>query len=515
MQRPTDHINIVLRARNPSIRRDSNPRNDKPRNFYAERYSADRTLPNRTLYSGVDYPGYYPYAAVRGVPDVRKGRQGHRMDYKHSERVHPSHPGTGDHHNDRIRKLSNVREFSVVRKTVLKLGKLLLPFAVLSTASITLITNKVSAATAASAQGSNGLFGPGPLTKFFLNGDGAVGSVQETAEKMQNLVDTFSSIIMWFKMLPHHVASMSVELLHKVYELLMLVLQTPLFIFNNSYIKDTSMVFAGMSVLIVTILSIIEGNKQMLKLKHTDFKKICKRYFLAIVGAGAAPFLFEKTFQLVNMVTSSITKIGSFGMKEETMIKSLDPGWYDWFNTLALLAFDIMVLVLAVPILLQNGRRFFDLMCLSAVTPLALTAWVFDDYRHMFDKWWYNLKRLGMTPLIYAIYISLLGLFIFGTNNEVSGGGLILKMIIIIGGLSRMANPPSFVKNKVDNGPDVEDSLINTINNMKKAYDTVTLKNIRSLNLAKQTVKKNSQKKAADLLSLRRKHNKRSVKNLK
>lgn len=324
------------------------------------------------------------------------------------------------------------------------------------------------------------------------------GSWQEIkgfVDQWSEIGNTLSNGIHFINQLPENMPIYSVQLLSKIYELLTTtVLYTPLFIFNNSLIKDTSLVLAGVSILLVTILTMVEGIKKMLKKKNTDVKKILSRYLLAITGAGFSPFLFEKSFQLINSLTKAISQIGSHKISQFNIFSSADSvlGFINngFMETTLLIVFDAIVLALLIPIILQTGRRWWDLLCLSSLTPLSLSAWIFDDYKHYFDKWWANIKLLAQTQLIYAIYICLMGVFIFGTAGVVTGSGLIAKMLIIIGGLMRMSNPPAFIRAKVDTGDDMEDVGINFYKTMKDVYDTVSLKKLRSMKYLKGKLSK-------------------------
>lgn len=355
--------------------------------------------------------------------------------------------------------------------------KAIIPFGAVSTSFLFTSFDKAKAANIFDIEG--------PITRMTLGDKTDVfDKFQGLFENLQVISDWIMKSGEWLNHLPQHIMDLSVYLLAKIYALLMLVLQTPLFLFNNSYIKDATMLFSGISILMVTLLTIYEGIKRMMKKRHTDLPTISKRFFVAAAGAGIAPFLFEKSFQLINILTSSIAKIGEAGLKMNDTSGWLgphhDPSTFDWFNTLALLGFDVMLLATVIPILLQNGRRFFDLMVLAAICPLALGCWVFKEQKYLFDKWWFNVKRLGSTPIVYSIFICILGLFIFGTKNTMTGGGFLIKMIIIVGGLARMANPPSFVKSRVDTGPGSDDSIVSTARGFKKAYDTITFKNVKS-----------------------------------
>ena len=403
----------------------------------------------------------------------------------------------------------------VCEATLKALKPTLIPFAVLTTVS--LMTGFDVAAEETGGWRTlleRGDVKDGPFSKDAIGDRGGIlGEFQGLFKNMEILSQLFVDFWVWINHLPRNIAYYSVALLTKIYELLLFVLQTPLFIFDNSYIKDANVVFAGTSVLTVTVLTMVEGIKRMFQKRHNNLKDISKRWSLAVVGAGAAPFLFETIFRIINQVTSAITQIGA-GELRNSLSEELDPRWFDWVNTIALIGFDVMLVAMVIPIFLQNGRRFFDLMCLAAITPLALSAWVFDSHRHMFHKWWHNLKVMGETPLVYAIFITILGLFIFGTRNIVSGGGLFIKLLVIVGGLSRMATPPSFVNARTDSGPTADQALWNMFGGYKRAYDTVTLKNVRSAQFIKEKVAVNKANKAKEIAKLRKETGKRYVKDL-
>lgn len=365
----------------------------------------------------------------------------------------------------------------MVRQTFLKYkNKLLIPFATVTTTFL-FATLKAHAATPEILQGSGLLGDNGFISKWTQIGK------------------FFLDIINFFINIQDRISHYSIVLLSKLYEFLTdYVLCTPLFIFNNSYLKDTSLTFSIISILIVTILSMINGMKIMIQSKKDkstslldDIWKTTKRYFLAVTGAGFAPFAFEKSFQLLNILTKQITHIGAgttsdFGMLSHTIMSGLD--------TTLVCAFDIVIIALLIPIALQTGRRWWDLLCLSSLTPLALTATVFDEYKHYFNIWWRNVKKLAQTQLVVSIYICLMGIFIFGTANIVTGSGLLIKLLIIIGGLFRVANPPSFVKYKLDTGNDIIDTTKETTQTFKHIRNLVTFKGVRNLKLYKKLLKK-------------------------
>jgi hypothetical protein len=395
--------------------------------------------------------------------------------------------------------MSAVRQFSVVCKTILKqLKNIVVPFGVISTGLLF--------ATFQSAKANS-------LTDAIFMKKGVLTKVSDNVTN-NGIVDTWDKIgsallnmINWMIHFKENIAQLSVNLLTDIYELLMLVLQTPLFIFNNGYIKDITMTFSGISILIVTVLTMIEGILRMFKKGRTGIRDISSRWSIATIISGASPFLFEKTFAFLNMVSKAISQIGGSEIRSADVMNQLK---LSGFDTIALIGFDLIILALMIPLILQNGRRFWDLMCLAAITPLAMSAWVFPKHKHKFDLWWSNVKKLSLVQLVYSTFICLMGVFIFGTRNVVDSGGMFLRSIIVIGGLYRMVNPPQIIRQMIDQGGDIEDMGSSMWKTAKSVYDTVTLKNVKTLGM----IKKHNQNKTKKISSLRKKYGKRYVGNL-
>ncbi|MFS1518526.1 hypothetical protein V1503_18995 [Bacillus sp. SCS-151] len=323
--------------------------------------------------------------------------------------------------------------------------------------------------------------------------------------------DFLSKAIKWVNELPENISTYSINILAKTYELLTtFVLQTPLFLFNNSYVKNATFEFSVIAIVLVIILTMLEGIKRMVKKKHMDLKQISKRFSISLIAAGSAPFLFEQSFALINLITKTISKVGSHQISDFRMFQSVLDG-LKAEDIFILIAFDVVVLALLIPVLLQNGRRWWDILTLLLVSPLSLTAWVFNDYKEHFNRWWYNLKKLSQVQLIYAFYICVMTVFILGASFITSGGGLLMKLLIITGGLWRMLNPPHFVKARVNDGQDIEDMGTDMIKTIKGVADTITLKNLRSAKF----IRNKSATRKQSIKQLRVKHGQRYVKGLK
>lgn len=427
----------------------------------------------------------------------------HYQGLRASSTIHPNHL------SDLLPCINDAKKFRLVRNSILK--KIAIPFTVVTTSSLFITFKSTFAATKENPFGT--LLERGDVSKGIFskeeiaNRGGRIEEFKSFFESWDTVMSKFNEITIWFNDIHQHVAEASVNLISYIYEILTkVILHTPLFIFNNSYLKNTSLTLAMVSITLVTILTIFESIMQISKQRHTKFIDVLKRYPIAIGVTGFAPFLFETGFKIINKLSSAITQIGGAVNRNGMLLIDAPTNTLD---VLIMLIFDGMLLGLLIPIFLQNGRRWFDLLTLSVVSPLALTAFCFDRHRHYFDKWWDQIKRLSLVQIVYSVFIMLMGVFIYGTRFMTGGffEVLIFKMLITLGSLYRLANPPNFVKRMTDNGEDVVGMGTNYFNTFKRTYDTVTLRNLKPLNLLKKRV---SDKKSK-IAKLRLKHGKRNV----
>jgi hypothetical protein len=330
---------------------------------------------------------------------------------------------------------------------------------------------------------------------------------------------TFLKVIDWINYLPENLPRYSAEILASVYEFLSgTILLTPLFLFNNTNSIDTVLKFSGIAILITVILTMIEGIKRMFKKESTDIMTVAKRFFVAISASGFSPFLFTTAFQIINYVTKCIANLGKIEISNFELFSSYNEHIPPALMHLAvattgldaflLLAFDVVVLALLIPIIVQTGRRFWDLLCLSSMSPLALTAWVFNDYKHYTSMWWRKVKQLSMTQVVYAAFIAIMGIFIYSTRGITEGGGLLLKLIVIIGGLMRMIDMPNFVKSRTDQGEDMRDMYGKLVKSGTKVWKTVLPSPIRTL------ISRKVKHGTTSVTELRKKHGKRYLGNI-
>lgn len=317
-------------------------------------------------------------------------------------------------------------------------------------------------------------------------------------------------ILDWFS--PHidqHLYNLSMDLFAWVFKVLLLFLQTPP-IFNVQYINQTTSSFSVISIGIVMLLTVYESLVQMLhkvsKKTYTKFTDVLKRLPVAIAAAGVTPFLFQEGFKIINKLTRGISYLGGSFLKNNQMNGMINLSSID---ILGMFLLDAVLIGVLIPVLLQNVRRWWDLFCLSAVSPLAFTAWIFDRHRHLFHQWWYSIKKMSLVQLVYATFMVLMSVFIYGTRY-VSGDFGLIRLLIIIGALYRISNPPNLVRAYVKGDTDdVEDRGKAYLAEYKKILNNILLRNFPGVPL----LKKKREEQKAQIQKLRKKYNQRYIKN--
>lgn len=271
------------------------------------------------------------------------------------------------------------------------------------------------------------------------------------------------NIIDWFKNLKQNIAEFTADLLSGSYSLITdIVLHTPLLLFDNQWFKENILQFTGLSIAMVLVLSMFEGVKRILsmftddrKSTHTDMKRISKRFPITLLISAVAPSAFYYGFKALNGLTNVILDIGKFNM--QATLNGLKFDTTSWLDISMFLAFDMALIVMLIPVLLQNFRRWFDLVALGMLTPLAWGCWVFKSLEHYHKEWWQHIKKCSLTQLSYAVFILIIGTLMFGFKTPDTIMGLLVKVGIVIGGLWRMSNPPSIFGRYIEKGANSKD----------------------------------------------------------
>lgn len=283
---------------------------------------------------------------------------------------------------------------------------------------------------------------------------------EETQEKWANIVNSVNKVVEWFKHIKENITDLSISLLTWSYDVIAnVVLHTPTILFNSEWFSKNILMFTGLSIVVSIVLAIVEGYKRMFGrvLKkapnYTDMATISKRLPLVILGSGLAPLAFYHGTKIINWLTGAIIDITRLQMNKG--IASMDYSDITVLGVIAFIGFDIALIGMMVPVFLQNFRRWFDLLALGVMTPLALSCWMFDSHKHYFKSWWEHIKKCSTVQLVYAVFLLIIGSLMFGSQPPTDEMDLFIKMGIVIGGLWRMSNPPNIMRRYLDTGTDV------------------------------------------------------------
>jgi hypothetical protein len=281
-----------------------------------------------------------------------------------------------------------------------------------------------------------------------------IPGADDTIDKWNAIANEVLRIINWFKHFTENIAHLSIDLMTWSFDALAsVVLHTPTIFFKSEWFSNNILMFTGLSIGMSMVLTAIEGLKRILNKKYTKMDRISWRLPLVILGSGLAPIGFESAFSLINKFTDLI--IGIARAQMNAGIQSMEFNKLSFIEVLGFIGFDIAMIGMMIPIFLQNFRRWFDLLALGAMTPIALSCWMFKSYEHYFRSWWEHLKKCALVQLVYAVFLLLIGGLMFGAKPPENEGELLIKMGIMIGGLWRMSNPPNMLKRYLDTGTDI------------------------------------------------------------
>lgn len=365
-----------------------------------------------------------------------------------------------------------IQKLKLLKSRLLKITAV--PATVVSTFFLTSIGDKAYAETISS-------------DSFFDKGKNMFsGFLQDTfmpdVNPIKEVMDWFGEFVKLITDLPHNVAKLSADLLAWIYDLCTgLILKTPLFLFDNEWFTTMSLGFSGVAVGMVVVLTIIECIKRMLsgaskKIRPMEFTTIMKRWSLVAGVTSVTPFLFKSAFKLLNFISGKLTSMGS-----DIMTASALTTTFSTIDVITLLVFDAILISTVIPMLWTNGRRFFDLLVLGVVAPVALSCWVFDSHKHFFNQWWSNVKHLSLVQVYHSLFLLIIGLFIFGIPFPADFTGTVVKLLVVIGGFSRMTSPPRIISNKLDNGKGLDEVMKSNVKETSK-------KLIKNFAMSKATV---------------------------
>ena len=301
-------------------------------------------------------------------------------------------------------------------------------------------------------------------------GDNTRQNISEIADFVRTIGGYVNKTIDFFANFKENISRLTVDVMAWTYETLTkVVLHTPSFLFDSEWLKENTVTFTGLSLVMMVSLVLLEGFERLIggmrSTRHlTPISQIYKRIPIVLAVSALAPTFFYYGFQGLNWLTDVIIGFSGdfmkYGLNATTL---LDMSVYE---ILLFALFDIALIGMLVPVFFQNFRRWFELLVLTSITPLALSCWMFKTKEHLFNVWWSAIKSRAMVQLVYAVYLLFIGTIMFGTKVPENGMELLIKLGVMIGGLAAMANPPHIVGRLVNYRGRTEDTLNDAKNSL-------------------------------------------------
>ncbi|MFB7141986.1 hypothetical protein ACFCYN_20230 [Gottfriedia sp. NPDC056225] len=247
------------------------------------------------------------------------------------------------------------------------------------------------------------------------------------------------------------------SLIMALFSLLEKVIYTPVFLFNNAYFTNLLLKFGALSMGLITSLTMLEGLKRILNKSTMSYRQLLQRLPIVMALTGFAPLLIVEGMKLLSYLTNLILQ---FGVSLTENVNPLgERPVTGLMDTILYVAFVILFGYNLVPILLSHGRRWFNVLSLTLLTPIAMLGYLFPSFHPFHQKWWASLKKNYLSQLYYSSFLSVLNIIMFGISTPDTYQGVFSKLLILLGGIHVFSQPPAFLNSYMQTKPDVYSSV--------------------------------------------------------
>lgn len=227
-----------------------------------------------------------------------------------------------------------------------------------------------------------------------------------------------------------------------------LVTTVPVDLISNSNAFKLQGIFMGYGVLMMILLSMTEGYRAIIGVSYTKPSTLFGRSFVAIVGAGLTMPVVIWLITVTNKFVQVILVLGETYFNGASDLGNMlrDFSASGAGNFLASLLFMIAFFYFIAHALFKVGIRWFDLLMNVIGSPFAWAAYVTDGTsKHLFN-WMSSTGRLIIVNVMYAFYVVVISVVIMAPGPVESFGGWLARMLLLVGGLYRLANPPAWIQ---------------------------------------------------------------------
>lgn len=228
----------------------------------------------------------------------------------------------------------------------------------------------------------------------------------------------------------------------------------PIDLLSNDNAYKMQGLFMGYSVLMVIFLSIGEGFKALFGINYTKPATIFGRTFIAFIGAGLTMPAVIWLAKCMNIAVQMVLILGEKYLNGTNDLGAVlrDFSGSGTVNFIASLLFMLAFLFFIVKALFKVGIRWFDLLMNLVASPFAWAAYVTDGTSKHLANWLKGTGRLLLINLVYAFYVTVISTIVIAPGAIDSFGGFMGRLLLILGGLWRLSNPPGWIRGMDSNG---------------------------------------------------------------
>jgi len=255
------------------------------------------------------------------------------------------------------------------------------------------------------------------------------------------------------------------SLIMALFSLLEKVIYTPVFLFNNTYFTNLLLKFGALSMGLLTSFCMVEGLKRIINKSTMSYRQLLQRIPIVMALTGFAPLLIVEGMKLLSYLTNLILSFG-LSLTENVSPLGNNPA-SGLMDTILYVAFVLLFGYNLIPILLSHGRRWFNVLSLTLLTPIAMLGYLFPSFQPFHAKWWVSLKKNYLSQLYYSSFLSILNIIMFGISTPDNFQGVFSKLLILLGGIHVFSQPPTFLSSYMQMKPDVYASVAQVQRSMK------------------------------------------------
>lgn len=241
---------------------------------------------------------------------------------------------------------------------------------------------------------------------------------------------------------------------------------------SNSYKMQA--IFMGYSVLMMIFLTIAEGYKAIMGISYTKMTTIFGRTFVALIGAGLTMPAVIWLIKCANFAVELVLHLGEtyFNGTNDLGAMLKDFSASGTGNFFASILFMITFFYFIAQALFKVGVRWFDLLMNMVTSPFAWASYITNGTAKHLANWMSGTGKLILINVVYAFYVTVISTLVMAPGPVTTFSGWVARMLLLVGGLYRLAHPPSWIQNM--------DSQGTLVPILKKVFNVVTLRKLRT-----------------------------------